>query len=41
VQRIDHIAVAGFTIAGVTVLEADVSDHRPLVAELDAAFSRQ
>lgn len=34
VQRIDHIAVAGFTITDVTVGEADVSDHRPLLAAL-------
>jgi endonuclease/exonuclease/phosphatase family metal-dependent hydrolase len=34
VQRIDHVAVAGFTIGEVSVLEVDVSDHRPLLAHL-------
>jgi endonuclease/exonuclease/phosphatase family metal-dependent hydrolase len=34
-QRIDHIAVDGFTIRSVVAPEPRVSDHRPLVAELD------
>jgi endonuclease/exonuclease/phosphatase (EEP) superfamily protein YafD len=34
VQQIDHIAVRGFTVERVTVGEAPVSDHRPLIAEL-------
>ena len=32
--RIDHVAVAGLRIDGVTVVATPVSDHRPLVAEL-------
>jgi endonuclease/exonuclease/phosphatase family metal-dependent hydrolase len=34
VQRIDHVAVDGFTITGVTTPDVDVSDHRPVRAEL-------
>ena len=33
-QRIDHIAVSGLAIEAVTVGDAPVSDHRPLIAEL-------
>ena len=33
--RIDHIAVAGMNIGAVTVVPTPVSDHRPVVAELD------
>jgi endonuclease/exonuclease/phosphatase family metal-dependent hydrolase len=33
-QQIDHIAVRGLTVTGVSVGEAPVSDHRPLIAEL-------
>ncbi|HEV3225639.1 MAG TPA: endonuclease/exonuclease/phosphatase family protein [Acidimicrobiales bacterium] len=33
-QRIDHIAVAGLTIDAVTIGDAPVSDHLPLVATL-------
>ena len=34
VQRIDHVAVDGFTITSVTTPDVDVSDHRPVRAEL-------
>ena len=33
-QQIDHVAVRGLEVASVSVGEAPVSDHRPLVAEL-------
>ena len=36
-QRIDHVAVAGLTIGAVTVGDAPVSDHRPLIVELGGA----
>ena len=32
--RIDHVAVAGLEVVSVSVPEAEVSDHRPLVVEL-------
>ena len=34
-QRIDHVAVAGAAIDSIVVGDASVSDHRPLIAELD------
>jgi endonuclease/exonuclease/phosphatase family metal-dependent hydrolase len=34
-QRIDHIAVHGFAVRSVEAPEPRVSDHRPLVAELE------
>ena len=33
-HRIDHVAVAGLTVESITVGEAPVSDHRPLIATL-------
>lgn len=33
-QRIDHVAVAGLRIDSVTIGDAPVSDHRPLIVEL-------
>jgi endonuclease/exonuclease/phosphatase family metal-dependent hydrolase len=33
-QRIDHIAVDGLGIGAISIVEAPVSDHRPLLAEL-------
>lgn len=33
-QRIDHVAVAGFTIDATVVGDAPVSDHRPLIVEI-------
>ena len=33
-QRIDHVAVAGFAIGAISIVEAPVSDHRPLLEEL-------
>ncbi len=35
VQQIDHIAVRGLTVTSATVGDAPVSDHRPLIAELE------
>ena len=34
-QRIDHVAVAGLAIGPVTIGDAPVSDHRPLIVELN------
>jgi endonuclease/exonuclease/phosphatase family metal-dependent hydrolase len=34
VQRIDHVAVDGLRVTGVTTPEVAVSDHRPVRAEL-------
>ena len=36
-QRIDHVAAAGLTISSVTIGDAPVSDHRPLIVELSDA----
>jgi len=33
-QRIDHIAVDGLAIGAISIVEAPVSDHRPLLAQL-------
>jgi endonuclease/exonuclease/phosphatase family metal-dependent hydrolase len=35
--RIDHVAVAGLDVVSVAVPESDVSDHRPLVVEVERA----
>jgi len=34
-QRIDHVAVDGFAIGAVSIVEVPVSDHRPLIVELE------